>query len=276
MIFGGDANFLWTPASGLLDRNHIAVGNYSSLVSSILAPGDLTNNVTQGSYTAVEILNEFFSGDLSTKFAAGLRDWVGFQHTGASAATVYGIDSQPTINSNSTGPITLLSGIYSNISNYGTGVVTKAAAATLTAGATGGPITTLYGADITVYGNGAAAVTTTAAAVHVARGGAFSASTFTNLYGVLVDDQSGLANVANNLNVVSRGTNSQNLFEGTVTIGLTGGDLFANLPTAPVLGMIRRVSDATVNRGGAVVSAGGGANKILAWYNGTAWHVLAF
>jgi len=244
-------------------------------VSSITAPGDLVNNVTQSAYSAVAILNEYFSGDLSTRNAAGLRDWVGFQHTGASAATVYGIDVTPTINSNSTGPITLFSGLSGNITNYGTGVVTKAAASSLTAGASGGSITALYGADITVYGNGPTAVTTTAASVHVARGGVFGGAAITNLYGILIDDQSAIGTTSS-LNVASRGTTSQNVFEGTVTIGLTGGDLFANLPATPVLGMIRRVSDATVNTGGAVVSAGGGANKILAWYNGTAWHVLAF
>jgi glycine/D-amino acid oxidase-like deaminating enzyme len=48
--------------------------------------------------------------------------------------------------------------------------------------------------------------------------------------------------------------------------------LFANLPAAPVEGMTYVISDASVNTWGTVI-AGGGANRVLAYYNGAAWTV---
>lgn len=47
---------------------------------------------------------------------------------------------------------------------------------------------------------------------------------------------------------------------------------FANLPAAPVEGMLAAVTDSTVNTWGTVI-AGGGANHVLAYYNGTNWIV---
>lgn len=49
---------------------------------------------------------------------------------------------------------------------------------------------------------------------------------------------------------------------------------FANLPAAPVEGMLAVVSDASVNTWGTAI-AGGGANRVLAYYNGAAWTVAA-
>jgi hypothetical protein len=47
---------------------------------------------------------------------------------------------------------------------------------------------------------------------------------------------------------------------------------FANLPAAPVEGMVAWVTDSTVNTWGTVI-VGGGANHVLACYNGTNWTV---
>jgi len=49
---------------------------------------------------------------------------------------------------------------------------------------------------------------------------------------------------------------------------------FAALPAAPVEGMIAVVGDSSVNTWGTVIT-GGGANRVLAYYNGTAWTVAA-
>ena len=49
---------------------------------------------------------------------------------------------------------------------------------------------------------------------------------------------------------------------------------FANLPAAPVAGMVYTVTDSTVNTWGTAI-AGGGANTVLAFYNGAAWTVAA-
>lgn len=47
---------------------------------------------------------------------------------------------------------------------------------------------------------------------------------------------------------------------------------FADLPT-PSLGMMAVVSDSNTVTWGATI-AGGGANAVLAWYNGTNWTVI--
>jgi hypothetical protein len=51
------------------------------------------------------------------------------------------------------------------------------------------------------------------------------------------------------------------------------GLAFAALPTAPAAGTIAYVTDSTVAAWGGVI-AGGGANKVLVWFNGTSWKVI--
>ncbi len=51
------------------------------------------------------------------------------------------------------------------------------------------------------------------------------------------------------------------------------GVTFANLPSPATLGMVRVISDATETTVGAAAN-GGGAAKVLAWYNGTAWRIM--
>ena len=51
------------------------------------------------------------------------------------------------------------------------------------------------------------------------------------------------------------------------------GVTFAALPAVPQAGSLAFVTDSTVAAWGAVV-VGGGANKVLAWHNGTAWKVI--
>ena len=51
------------------------------------------------------------------------------------------------------------------------------------------------------------------------------------------------------------------------------GVTYANRPGTPVAGMVIYVTDSTVTTAGSTV-AGGGANKVLAWYNGTNWTVI--
>lgn len=47
---------------------------------------------------------------------------------------------------------------------------------------------------------------------------------------------------------------------------------FAELPAPPAVGMLACVTDSTVVTWGGVI-AGGGSNKVLAWYNGSEWRV---
>ena len=48
---------------------------------------------------------------------------------------------------------------------------------------------------------------------------------------------------------------------------------FADLPASPRLGYIAVVGDATETTVGAAAN-GGGAAKVLVWYNGTAWRII--
>lgn len=50
--------------------------------------------------------------------------------------------------------------------------------------------------------------------------------------------------------------------------------LFASVPNPATEGMLFAVTDSTTNTWGAVI-AGGGANHVLAFFNGTAWTVAA-
>ena len=48
---------------------------------------------------------------------------------------------------------------------------------------------------------------------------------------------------------------------------------FADLPASPKLGYIALVGDGTETTVGAAAD-GGGAAKVLVWYNGTAWRII--
>lgn len=48
---------------------------------------------------------------------------------------------------------------------------------------------------------------------------------------------------------------------------------YANLPSSPVEGMLRGVSNSNTNTWGATI-AGGGSNHVLAYFNGTNWTVV--
>jgi hypothetical protein len=53
----------------------------------------------------------------------------------------------------------------------------------------------------------------------------------------------------------------------------TSSGTFADLPQAPTVGATMVVTDSNIATWGGVV-AGGGANTVLAWWNGTAWKVI--
>lgn len=49
---------------------------------------------------------------------------------------------------------------------------------------------------------------------------------------------------------------------------------YATAPMAPTTGQRRVFTDSPVAGWGDVVSAGGGSNTVLAWWNGAAWTVI--
>jgi hypothetical protein len=122
--FGGDPNFTWTTGSGLISKNRMAVGSNADLTNMIQSPGDPVNAYVFP-YSCTLRLNNFFSGDLSVPAGGGiasLASYSGFKHTGtANVSSVNVIDVQPSINSDSTGPITYFTGVSSSPYNYGSG-----------------------------------------------------------------------------------------------------------------------------------------------------------
>ena len=75
------------------------------------------------------------------------------------------------------------------------------------------------------------------------------------------------------------GTTSQTVPKASAPFGVVGAALpaavtFANLPASPVEGMLYPVTDGSVATWGTTL-AGGGANHVLAYYNGTNWTVAA-
>lgn len=78
----------------------------------------------------------------------------------------------------------------------------------------------------------------------------------------------GLSRVAAGVVEVNNGTAGQS------GVLLLRGRTFANLPASPVAGMMTTVTDSNTSTWGATI-AGGGANVVLAYYNGTNWTVAA-
>lgn len=64
-----------------------------------------------------------------------------------------------------------------------------------------------------------------------------------------------------------------NLLSGWANQPVLRGTLYAALPVVPEAGGLAYITDSTTAAWGAAV-AGGGANKVLAWHNGTAWKVI--
>jgi hypothetical protein len=65
------------------------------------------------------------------------------------------------------------------------------------------------------------------------------------------------------------------LGQGTQAVQATklSGTAYASLPTATA-GLVVYITDSTVNTWGATVTAGGGTDPVVAWYNGTVWKVI--
>lgn len=59
----------------------------------------------------------------------------------------------------------------------------------------------------------------------------------------------------------------------TIAAGVVESSTFATLPLNPMVGQLRVVTDSTTATWGAVI-AGGGANVVLAWFNGTDFTVV--
>jgi hypothetical protein len=243
----GYAGTMSSTAGGNLFQGHIAIGNYADVDGAVFAPGDPTNQFRYTNYLAPLTVSEYKTGDLSAGAGSvGIVNYSGYKHTGTGSAYVYGMDSEPIINSDSTGPFGFIYGSYINPFNYGSGNIdgltgifirTSHNGSGLVTDAWGidvgvnlshatGDITNAYSVDafMTVFGGG----TITNSYELLARTPSVSSgSTITNAYGVYVEDHDskGTARAYNILSLDAGylGTMGSrvggNLFQGHVAVG---------------------------------------------------------
>jgi hypothetical protein len=219
----------------------VAIGDYGTIGTVYFAPGDPANE-GPSSTQAPLILNEFISGDLTGTQPGIFYANVGLKHTGAGAPNHAGAAFEQTINSDSTGDFGTVYGLNSYFVNLGTGDVANlvggsialdnvgfgSAVAQLTGASTGanvydwgggapGTVGVLIGQKVRISTDANATITTStglAVQVEYDPGG-----TYTNVYGVTIDDVSASGASGANWNIWSKGASSKNVFEGTLEIG---------------------------------------------------------
>jgi hypothetical protein len=224
--FDGDPDFTWvggaalTSGVGLTNKRLAAFGNFADLADATFAPGDVTNGFSVGAPFPLAV-NNFWSGDLSAHpwENTDILSYNGYEHTGVGNAFLFSLDISPVINGDSTGPFSAAAGVYGSINNYGSGNIGSMFGLQYAAAHYGsGTVATLAAADLFLAGSGDA---TNAFGARVRT--PFDGSGFVNLYGLLVQDQSGIGS-ALSLNILSEGATSNNVFEGTVTVGKASGN----------------------------------------------------
>lgn len=90
-------------------------------------------------------------------------------------------------------------------------------------------------------------------------------------YGLYLSANPSAGMTGSRYGIYQAGTNDLNILFGTLKLN---GILFANLPASPTAGMVRTITDSNTIVWGATI-AGGGANTVLAFYDGTNWTVFA-
>ena len=123
-------------------------------------------------------------------------------------------------NVSSTGPIGQLQGMFLGPENHGVGAIDLVTGITCFVYHSGSALCgELYGFEVQVnVGNVGPA--TTLAAYYAKTPSFLGGGSATNVYGLLIDDQSGLGGTQS-LNILSRGAGSNNLFEGKVSANVS-------------------------------------------------------
>jgi len=148
-------------------------GDYATSTNMTFAPGDPVNFsvIPLTDLNPNLVINKYYNGDYSGSNIYSVIDYTGIKHTGVGGVGVFAFDFEPTINSDSTGPISPFAGLYFAPSNFGTGL-----------------IDTLYGGYFAPSQIGAGTHTTDSIAVntsyYIDDGG--GSNTITNLYGVAI------------------------------------------------------------------------------------------
>jgi hypothetical protein len=261
--FAGSADLTWVGGSGIVDLQHAAVGNFGAINNVLYAPGDPTF-ATPTAINVPLSVNEYLSGDLPTlgAYIDGQAIFTGYKHIGLGNAFVYGLDIENWINTDSTGPFGQFYGAWVATTNLGTGTVSEhvgvLSACTdlaltqivsfhsdfLSQGvvhSTAGTVASYYAQKRIGNAMGVGGVATDFAAfvadlqfdplaattnyygakIGVPGGTPTISGT---AYGVYIGDHHGLGSAPVSANLRSVGSNSLNIFEGKIDVGLVSGN----------------------------------------------------
>jgi hypothetical protein len=278
-------------------------GNFSSINQVIYAPGDPVYQTTYTNSLLELIINNNSTGDISAFSFGRVADeiiFTSYKHTGVSLANSNVLDVEPVITSDSTGPWSQFAGAIVLPVNHGSGHLTnflgmqsfaqmsnggvnKMKAVQAIAGIDNATATDLRAVSaemlLTAF-NGNASITN-AHSVHVqapttGSGGGF-ALVISNYAGIYIEDMSTVSASVASINLISKGANSQNTFEGSVTVGsrlLTTATVVGSLGPAGTAGNRSFVTDSTGTGGsvGTIVS-GGGTNAVPVYSDGSNWRI---
>jgi hypothetical protein len=200
--------------SGIIDISKIAVGSHADLTNVTQSPGDATNAYTFA-YPFTLGLNNFFSGDFGSLSSASLSLYAGYKHTGTTASyAINSIDAQPSVNSDSTGPINYFQAISAAPYNYGSGHITNLVGINLSPWAGGtGTIDVMAGVLVS---NGYSQTVTNGYGVRILKP---SGTHGVNSIGLDIEDHTGSGTTIS-YNIWSKGATSVNKFEGTNRMGI--------------------------------------------------------
>jgi hypothetical protein len=238
-IVFANAGYLGTMASttgGNLFQGHTAIGNYADVDLPTWAPGDPVNGAVYPRDCPL-IINESVNRDISiAPGSRGLVIWDSVKHTGTTSGLVMDLDIQTTINSDSTGPLDHTSisvqqwnygsgdigkfyGIDATTMHQGSGTVASLCAENFLA-STNATVTDLCGVQCKVHVSSTGPVIINGSGLKILMPTGMPGATITNLIGLEVQDHTltPLLSTAN-YNIVSKGANSKNLFEGHVHAG---------------------------------------------------------
>ncbi len=272
---------------------HVAFGNAAAV--------DDINLLNSGSTTSNTLTLEETPTDYSNDYLLGVANYLDINPSGTVDSSIYGIDNEVVSRSGNSQNIPFMQGIYSLVNHQGSGNMIFSVATTgysqnsssgtvsesdgvvgQAANQGSGTVTLGRGGLFSVF-NGSTASTGTAkgleSALYNYSSGAITTGysifipsainagggTFTNNYGLYVEDQSAVGS-SNSYNIYSAGATSKNYFAGNVIVG-SGSSFLPDVSLGSDLGSASKkfnnIYAANLNIDSGVTSSG----QILATYN---------
>lgn len=174
-------------------------------------------------------------------YGIGLGAWQGILNPTDSAGSLFGINIVPIVEATNSENPTKFIGVGSYPGFFGTGSLGN-----------------LYGAYLTTDNGGTGTVTGNQVGVYIAANKkAVGATTSGSSYGLYIEDESSTGAAVSNLNLISKGLVSMNLFEGSIEIGTYLTVDGSSAPAVSPAGKGRIYFDSTLNK--FRVSENGGA-----------------